>query len=94
MRLVLYIGLYKLKISKNSLPIYASMIAGDKIYTAGTPVSRDPAEKNELWVLSSKDGSNLQTIELDEHPAYDGLSSVAGKLYLTTEEGSIICFGK
>ena len=61
---------------------------------AGLPVSRDPKEKSELWVLSGADGRKLQTLQLDSRPVYDGLSAAGGRLYVASEEGVLTCYGK
>ncbi len=71
----------------------AVVLAGDTAYMAGMPTSQDPKEKSELWVLSGSDGKRLQTITLEGSPVYDGLSSAGGHLYLTTNDGQLVCFG-
>ena len=69
------------------------VLAGGTAYFVGVPTSLDPNDKSELWVISVSDGKKLQTLPLDAHPVYDGLSAAAGRLYLTTEDGRLICFG-
>jgi outer membrane protein assembly factor BamB len=70
------------------------VLAGDYVYTAGRPTSYDPNDKSELWILSAKDGKNLQTLPLEGIPVYDGLSAANGRLYLATEGGMLICLGR
>ena len=69
------------------------VLAGDTVFMAGVPVSFDPKKKSELWVLSITDGKKLQTIALEGRPTYDGLSAANGRLYLSTEDGKLMCFG-
>ncbi len=45
-----------------------------------------------IQVLSKNDGNKLATYDLDCMPAFDGLSAGDGKLYMTTMDGSIICY--
>jgi hypothetical protein len=69
------------------------VLAGDTAYLAGVPTSQNPKDKSELWVVAGADGKKLQVLPLDNRPVYDGLSAAGGRLYLTTEEGQLECFG-
>jgi len=44
-----------------------------------------------LWAVSAADGKKLAEYKLDALPAFDGLSIAAGRLYLATETGKLIC---
>jgi outer membrane protein assembly factor BamB len=46
-----------------------------------------------MQVFSKKNGKKLAEMELDQLPAFDGLVAAEGKLYMTTVNGSIICYG-
>jgi outer membrane protein assembly factor BamB len=70
------------------------VLAGETAYLAGVPTSQDPGEKSELWVLAGADGKKQQVLPLDARPVYDGLSIAGNRLYLATEDGNLICFGK
>jgi outer membrane protein assembly factor BamB len=70
------------------------VLAGETAYMAGLPVSLDPKDKSQLWVLSGVDGKRLQTISLGSRPVYDGLSTAGGRLYLANEDGTLTCYGK
>jgi outer membrane protein assembly factor BamB len=67
------------------------VLAGETAYLAGSPL--DPKEKGELWVLSMADGKKLQTLPLEGNPVYDGMSAANGRLYVSTEDGRLMCFG-
>ena len=69
------------------------VLAGDTAYMAGVPTPPDPDQKSELWVLAGADGKKLQILPLDSRPVYDGLSAAAGRLYLATEDGRLLCLG-
>ena len=46
-----------------------------------------------LQVFSKQDGTKRAECTLDVLPAFDGLVAAAGRLYLVTEDGSILCYG-
>jgi outer membrane protein assembly factor BamB len=48
----------------------------------------------ELWVLSAADGKKLHTLKLAAPPVFDGMAAAGGKLYLSTQDGKLRCFGK
>ena len=45
-----------------------------------------------LQVFSKKDGSKLAEKRLAHVPAFDGLIAAAGRLYMVTDRGSLLCF--
>ena len=45
-----------------------------------------------LWAVSKKNGKKLKEIKLDYMPAFDGLTAADGKLFMSTSDGSIVCF--
>jgi outer membrane protein assembly factor BamB len=48
-----------------------------------------------LWIKSAADGKKQQpTIKLDSPPAYDGLAVAGGRVYLSQQDGSLVCWGK
>ena len=44
-----------------------------------------------LWAVSRRDGRKLAEYGLDVLPAFDGMIASGGKLFMTTEAGSIVC---
>jgi hypothetical protein len=84
------------------LRIRAMLLAGDRLFAAGVPDVVDPKDPLSsfegrkgalLEVFSTADGSRLESHRLPSPPAFDGLSAAAGRLYLATEDGKVICFG-
>jgi hypothetical protein len=84
------------------LRIRAMLLAGDRLFAAGTPDIVDPKDPSaafegragaSLQAFSTKDGSRLSSITLPSEPAFDGLSAAGGKLFLVTKDGKLICFG-
>ncbi len=45
-----------------------------------------------LLAVSSDDGKTLARYELEAPPVFDGLIAAAGRLFLTTTDGQIVCF--
>jgi len=45
-----------------------------------------------LWAVSTEDGKKLAQYKLDVPPVFDGMAAVAGRLYLTLTDGSIVCY--
>ncbi|HUT91415.1 MAG TPA: hypothetical protein VMY37_18095, partial [Thermoguttaceae bacterium] len=83
------------------LRIRAMLLADDRLIAAGTPDVLDPDDPLSafegrqgamLQVFSAKDGSLLESQPLPSLPAFDGLSAAAGRLYLSTLDGKVICF--
>ena len=81
----------------------AMVLAGDKLFMAGPPdvmpeddpyASFDGRLGAQLWVVSAADGEKLAEYPLDSLPAFDGLIASAGRLYLATDDGKLLCFGK
>jgi len=90
---------------KKDIPVrvMAMVLAGDKLFLAGPPnvvPAKDPFAAFEgrmgsrFCVFSTVDGKKLAETRLDCTPVFDGLIAAGGRLYLTTTDGSIICFGK
>ena len=83
--------------------VRAMVAAGEKLFVAGPPdvvPDDDPLAALEgrrgavLWAFSGDDGKKLAEVErLDALPVYDGLIAAAERLYLSTADGRVICFG-
>ncbi|MHC4253115.1 MAG: outer membrane protein assembly factor BamB family protein, partial [Planctomycetota bacterium] len=85
------------------LRIRAMVLAGDRLFAAGTPDVIDPKDPlaafegragASLAVFSARDGSKLSEMPLGGVPAFDGMSAAHGRLYLTTEDGRLVCMGE
>ena len=46
-----------------------------------------------LMAYSAADGTELSRYELDRPPVFDGMAAAAGRLYMTTTGGEVLCFG-
>jgi hypothetical protein len=83
-----------------SLLVRAMVATGDKLFTAGPPVN---ALQNAaaflgdagavLTVVDTKDGRTLKEYTLEALPVFDGLAAAYGRLYLTLQDGRVLCLG-
>jgi hypothetical protein len=51
------------------------------------------APRGFLWRVSPDDGKQQAEYPLDAAPAYDGLAVAGERVYLSLEDGRVICFG-
>jgi len=65
--------------------IGALVLAGDTVLVAGT--------RGGLLVLSAADGKTLARKDLPA-PVWDGMASAGGRLYVSTQNGNLVCLGK
>ncbi len=79
----------------------AMTLAGDTIFIAGAPLIFKPGNYEAtyegryggvLWAASAADGSKLAEYKLEKLPAWDGMSAAYGRLYISSEDGSIECW--
>jgi len=80
-------------------------LAGKTLLCAGTPDFIDPKSPNPwavyegkrggiLLVVSTRNGATTVELKLDGAPVQDGLAVTGGRVYLTTTNGRVLCFGK
>jgi hypothetical protein len=72
--------------------VEAIALAGNAAVLAGRVKSGQ--WPNFLWVVSSVDGTKTEDIALDAPPTYDGLALAAGHIYVSLQNGKLICLGK
>jgi len=46
-----------------------------------------------LWVVSADDGKQLAQYKLQALPIWDGLAAAAGRLFVSLQDGSVVCWG-
>jgi len=76
------------KTSKNTM-ISALALAGDAVIAGAVDVA---GTKGYLYVLSAKNGEVLFETELDARPVVSGIAVYDGKVYVSTYDGTVICF--
>jgi hypothetical protein len=82
--------------------IRAMVKAGDMLFVAGPPDefdAKDPYASFEgrkgasLVVVSAKDGKKLAERPLAVPPVFDGMIAAGGRLFISTEDGRVLCLG-
>jgi hypothetical protein len=82
--------------------IRSMVLAGDRLFVAGPPDvmdSDDPMAAFEgrrgavLRAHSAADGRALTEQRLDSPPVFDGLIAAKGRLYMSLENGTVMCMG-
>jgi hypothetical protein len=80
----------------------AMALAGDTVFVAGAPLVFDSKDLGAtyagrlggiLWAASAADGSQLAEYTLEVLPAWDGMATAYGRLFLVNQDGSIDCWG-
>jgi outer membrane protein assembly factor BamB len=95
----------ELPIWLEKIPIRAhGMLAGrEHLYVVGPPDLPPGEEAYEAMigkrgatfrVVSKSDGSSRAEFSMDECPVFDGLIAAGDRLYMTTMEGTLICWGE
>jgi hypothetical protein len=83
--------------------VFGMLLARERLYLAGPPdllpdegaYEAMIGKKGALFrVVSTTDGSTLSEFKMDEVPVFDGLIAASDRLYLSTMDGTLICFGK
>jgi len=74
-----------LDLPKGKQPIAALLLAGNALCVAGA--------QGQLAVLNSEDGRTLGRLDVPP-PAWDGLAAAGGRLFLSTQDGRVLCLGE
>jgi outer membrane protein assembly factor BamB len=83
-----------------TLPIQVrAMVLADKtLFVAGPSIARategERASSARLLALSAADGRLLDEFRLDGPPLVDGLAAAGGRLYVSLEDGRVVCMAK
>jgi outer membrane protein assembly factor BamB len=84
--------------------VTAMVLAGETLLAAGTPDVVGPDGKDpwaayegrrggKLLVLSAADGKITARLDLAGAPVLDGLAAAGGRVYLSTADGKLTCYG-
>jgi len=83
--------------------VTSMVLAGGTLLAAGTPDAIDPTDAwaaydgrrgGRLWALSSEDGKVLSQYDLAAPPVLDGLAVCDGRLFISTIDGKVLCYGR
>ncbi len=47
-----------------------------------------------LMAISASDGTELAQYQLDSSPVFDGMAAAYGRLYVSMEDGSLLCLAE
>jgi outer membrane protein assembly factor BamB len=72
---------------KCPLEIAAMAVAGEVLFAAGAMQGSDP----KLLARAIEDGRLLSEAPLPAPPAFDGMAAAQSRIYLTLEDGSVLC---
>ncbi len=79
------------------------VLAGRTLFVAGPPDVLDPDDPlaayqgrkgARLLAVSAAEGKKLSELKLKSEPVFDGLIAAGGRLYLSTRDGRVECFGR
>ncbi|HIE53397.1 MAG TPA: hypothetical protein EYP85_16715 [Armatimonadetes bacterium] len=82
--------------------VRALVVAGEQVFAAGPPdvlEAKDPLGAFEgrkgglLWTFAAESGEKIGEYRLDSPPVFNGLAAARGRLYLSTVDGQVLCFG-
>ncbi len=88
---------------KIPIRVLAMVLAADTLFLAGPPDkidTDDPLATFEgrghaiLRAVSTRDGSTRAEYVLDAQPVFDGLIAASGRLFISTRDGRVVCFGE
>ena len=75
--------------------VEALALVGETLFAAG-PL--DAAKRNEkggfLWLISTANGKKAAELKLDAPPVSEGMAAAGGRLYVSTQDGKLLCFGE
>jgi len=81
-----------------TLQVRAMVLADKVLFVAGLradagdgPVGRDENREALLMAVSTSDGTELAQYRLDSSPIFDGMAAANGRLYLSLENGQVLC---
>lgn len=69
------------------------LVAGPRMETGDAPWRRDEDRPALLVAVSASDGTELARHRLDGSPVFDGMAAADGRLYISLENGQLVCMG-
>jgi outer membrane protein assembly factor BamB len=66
-------------------------VAGPLAGAADGPAGRNESRRAVLMAISTSDGTELAQYRLDSLPVFDGMAAAYGRLYISMENGSLLC---
>ncbi len=66
-------------------------VAGPAAEADNGPEGRNENQEALLMAISAIDGTELARYRLDSAPVFDGMAAANGRLYLSLENGQVLC---
>jgi len=81
-------------IMPNDCQVEAMALCANGLVVAGRVCdAKSDESRGFLWIVLLDDGTKRFEYPLDSPPAYDGLIVADGRVYLSLEDGSVLCLG-
>ncbi len=81
-----------------AIQVRAMVLTGNVLFVASPPADagdelagRDENREAVLMAISASDGTELAQYQLDSSPVFDGMAAAYGRLYISMEDGSLLC---
>lgn len=79
---------------KLDIQVRAMVLADKVLFMAGPSTENNGNQSAFLLAISATDGTELSRHQLDCSPIFDGMAVADGRLYLSLENGRVVCFGE
>ncbi|MCK5849637.1 MAG: PQQ-binding-like beta-propeller repeat protein [Kiritimatiellae bacterium] len=79
---------------KPPLQVESLILAGQTLCAGGVTDQADVSKGGFIWGLSINGGNKTFELKLKSAPVWEGLSVAYGRLYVSTRDGKLSCFGK
>jgi hypothetical protein len=88
------------------IQVRALVLAGEVLFASGWPdavtilgqadpeASERELQDPKLWAISTKDGQTLAEYDLDALPVFDGAAAAYGRLFMSLQDGRVVCYGE
>jgi len=73
-----------------SLQVRAMLLAGETLFVAGPAAGASDGSAT-LVAVSAADGTELAQVRLDAPPVFDGMAAAGGRLYISLQNGQLVC---
>jgi outer membrane protein assembly factor BamB len=85
-----------------AIQVRAMVLAGETLFAAGWPDAvtildqsdSDAIESPRLWAFAAADGSLVAEYPLEAPPVFDGAAAAYGRLFVSMQNGNVICFAE
>jgi hypothetical protein len=88
------------------IQVRALVLSGDTLFASGWPdavtilgqapeaATEHKLQSPKLWAISAKDGKTLAEYDLDALPVFDGAAIAQERLFMTLQNGRVVCYGE